>query len=438
MKKETLKNHKAIIIGAVLLLLVCQVFAVNVKSTNGDTVFLRTNVISPDGNNKEIRTLLVSSDSDTMKTKKHKRITIKMNTNDDANNEEGIASSKPYLGIYPVTVSPKKSKELGYVYNYGILVTGVVTNSAADKQGLVKNDILMKFDNKELTDQDTFNEVLDGYKGGDKVNLVYFRDGKENQMEFTFGSKKEAISISSEDFDEEDFDIDFDNVGKSSKKGKSVGYGGGTWMPIFVDLNMDDVNSLITRPGIGFSSIKEDGILFNGGGGKIGIGKGLFIGGMGAGYSTTSKTNATVGTTNVIRRLSYSTGFGGVTLDKRFAITRNFIASFGMMIGGASQTIELSQTEGNFNWGTYDTQIQNSMSNYIKFEKSYILAQPKMELLYRLNSWLGIRAEGGYLKSYSYTNGWKCKLAGDTFEFVGSPDTNYDAYTISVGPWFGF
>jgi len=82
------------------------------------------------------------------------------------------------------------------------------------------------------------------------------------------------------------------------------------------------------------------------------------------------------------------------------------------MLGGASQSVEISQTKGDFSWTGYYQQIENSLNNYTKFQKSYIIAQPKVELLYRLTGWLALRAEGAYIASYGWSNGWNTKLTG--------------------------
>jgi hypothetical protein len=431
MKAVLRKKAKHIITGLLVVMSISMLSAQELRR-------VETLVVSNEGSAKNIQISTIKpieaiDDSTEGKETKKKRIIIDLN-NEESDDESSV--QKAFMGVFTENLSLKKARELSYPNNFGVLITGVSSNTPAEKHGLAKNDILMKFDDTELVDKETFESVITRYKAGDKIKLTYFRDGKENQIDFEFGKRvnnvKVNIGTNRFDIDEDMEDIIFSN--KTGKK--SVGYGGGTWMPIWVALNMDDVNDLVTR--VGFSKIADDGMLFNGGGGKIGIGKGLFLGGMGAGYSLTKKTNATVSSENVIRRLQYTTSFGGVTLDKRFAITKNFIGSFGVMIGGAGQTIEISQSKGDYNWGTYHTQIQNSANNYVKFKKSYIIAQPKAELLHRLTSWLGIRAEGGYIASYGWSNGWDANLTGDTFEVTGSPNTKFDAYTVSVGPWFGF
>ncbi|HPM03244.1 MAG TPA: PDZ domain-containing protein [Candidatus Cloacimonadota bacterium] len=431
MKAVLRKKAKHIITGLLVVMSISMLSAQELRR-------VETLVVSNEGSAKniqitEIKPIEAIDDSTEGKETKKKRIIIDLN-NEESDNESFV--QKAFMGIFTENLSLKKARELNYPNNYGVLITGVSSNTPAEKHGLAKNDILMRFDNTELIDKETFESVITRYKAGDKIKLTYFRDGKENVTDFEFGKRNSAkVNVGVNKFD---FDIDDEGeISIKNKTGKqSVGFGGGTWMPIWVALNMDDVNGLVTR--VGFSKVADDGMLFNGGGGKIGIGKGLFLGGMGAGYSLTKKANANVNSVNVIRRLQYHTSFGGVTLDKRFAITKNFIGSFGVMIGGAGQTIEISQSKGDYNWGTFDTQIQDSANNYVKFKKSYIIAQPKAELLYRLTSWLGIRAEGGYIASYGWSNGWEANLTGDTFEVTGSPNTKFDSYTVSVGPWFGF
>ncbi len=428
--KERRTTMKLILVSMFVLLMVVSLSAQEV--IRAEKIMISTN--SDANNSGKVKVRQIETIVDTVKSEDgSKRIIINMTEEDEDDNS---SAPKAFMGVFTENLTLKKARELKYNYNYGVLITGVTSNTPADKQGLSKNDILMKFNDTELTDKETFENVIARYKAGDKIKLTYHRDGKEEVIDFEFGKRSTNININIGD-PEIDFDEDEGiNIAKIKENKTSVGYGGGTWMPIWVALDMEDVNDLLGR--VGFSELNEDGLLFNGGGGKITIGKGLFLGGMGAGYSIAKKKNAVVNDENVIRRYSYATSFGGVTLDKRFAITKNFIGSIGLMIGGAGQTLEISQTKGDYDWDDFHNQITDSVNNYAQFKKSYIIAQPKVEFLYRLNSWLGFRAEGGYIASYSWNNGWDSNLTGDTFEVSNSPDTKFDTYTISVGPWFGF
>jgi hypothetical protein len=82
--------------------------------------------------------------------------------------------------------------------------------------------------------------------------------------------------------------------------------------------------------------------------------------------------------------------------------------------------------------------MDSSSNNAIEIEKNYIMFQPKAVVMYKILDWLSIRAEGGYIISHSFTNGWNAISCDDDFEIENSPETSFDGYTISIGPWFGF
>lgn len=339
---------------------------------------------------------------------------------------------RPYLGIYTSNITLPKARELNYTsYHHGILITGTGNNSPARLYRLLSNDILMSVNGIRVMDDDHLKKVLDSFYVGDIVRLEIFRDGKIQTMEVELGSRNRRYTRDGET-------LTVTEEVKKEKKKHSVGYGGGTWMPIWFSLDMEDINSLVSK--MGFSELDDKGLLFTGGGGKGHIGNGYFIGGMGAGYSIQRKVNVIIPDENkaVIRRMSYTNGFGGVTLDKRYALSSKIIVSPGFMLGAGSHKISIAQTDGDYDWEQIDSQLSNKFNAYASFSKSYIVVQPRVEVMFRLLSWLGLRAEAGYMYGYSFYNGWKTELADDIFETKNSPKTSYEGLTISIGPWFGF
>lgn len=130
---------------------------------------------------------------------------------------------------------------------------------------------------------------------------------------------------------------------------------------------------------------------------------------------------------------------GGVTLDKRIPITKNFISSAGLMVGGAKQIMEFQNSNSNFNWDSLPSTITHSNNTHFEITKGYLTVQPRFELMYRFLPWLALRAEIGYAYSYNLTNYWKVtNIDGDPVEIKGSPDTNFQGLTLSIGPWLGF
>ena len=230
-----------------------------------------------------------------------------------------------------------------------------------------------------------------------------------------------------------------DGMKIKKKKKLSVGHGGGGWIPVwFVDDNeFTDINHVLDA--YGFNGLDKKGILMQGGGGHGNVGKGWFIGGMGTRYSIDKKKgHITEDGEPVTRRMLYTNGYGGVTLDKRIALTKNLVTSLGFMLGWGGHNLQISQTDGAYNWLELNDDMDKSANNAIEIEKNYILFQPKATVMYRILDWLSIRAEGGYMLSHSYTGGWDAISCEDNFEIDNSPETPYQGYTISIGPWFGF
>jgi len=354
---------------------------------------------------------------------------------------------RPYLGMIIRDMDFKDVYEMHYDYNYGVLVRDVIKGSAAEKAGLRKNDIIMKIDNEPVRYKEVFENIIESKSPGEEFTLAVFRNEamfyttikllSEVQKDSTKqDSAKAAPPATSDEVWET---VNWDEIKPGKKKEKlGTGFFGGSWLPYYFMGNFDDINSVITD--LGFNSLRENGLLLNGGAFKFTIGNGWHLGFAGAGYSLDHKTGYTIGDgTQVTRRMKFSTGFWGGSLDKRYALSRTFVFGAGFMLGGANTTLKVAQTSGDYNWTDIHNQLLDPYNNYFELHKSYLLFEPRASLLIRLKSWLGIRSEVGYNLSYSFTNGWNAKLDEETYEIKSSPtNSSYDGWMISVGPWFGF
>ena len=221
-------------------------------------------------------------------------------------------------------------------------------------------------------------------------------------------------------------------IGHEQTTSRRTGFGGGTWMPIWFDLDMRDINELLTNIHPYLDTFDDQGLFMHGGGGKITVGRGLYIGGMGAGRGRTRNFRCVEfgNSTQIV----YGTIFGGVTLDKRYALTDNIIISPGFMLGVGSHNVHITSTDGHFDW-------QNPMAGYsysASYNRSFFVVQPRFELMYRLLGWLAIRGEIGYIYGYTGEKGWKAITEESTYTVINSPSTSFEGFTFSLGPWFGF
>lgn len=343
-------------------------------------------------------------------------------------------AEKAFLGVTANDMTFADAYEKHYDNNYGILISTVVQNSSAKKYGLRSGDIIMEIDGERIHSYSQFSSIIDSKNAGDKIKIKFFRNGETVEKEITLGKRMQMKHGH--------------QIHKMGKK-LSAGYGGGSWIPMWFMPDFSELNDISSSLGFKESAFPQNGFLMQGGGGKGPIGKGLFIGGMGEGYEN-SQTSKHLWVTNnsdsamVSRKLKYSVKFGGVTLDKRIAISKNFVTGVGMMLGGGSIKMNISQKKVN-NEGDLDLQ-NNLNSNFdseyynassLSFKNSFIVFHPNITMLYRFTDWLALRMQAGYMLSYS-PKGWKVEKNGESISATNKPESNLNALTFSIGPWFGF
>ena len=345
-------------------------------------------------------------------------------------------SDKAFMGVTSTDLSMSKMQELGYNKMYGVLITGVTSNSAADFFRLAKDDIIMQIGKYKVTNSKEFSRIISYFRAGDKTVIKIFRLGKEMEIDFVFGSRNSIIKKENNKIILVD-----KNMKKTSTEGKrklSGGTGGGGWLPIWFNGDFDDMNAVLAANDLDdLSTLKimdKSGVLLHGGAGKGNVGKNWMLGGMGAGYSFSTSRKTDNGDT---RKISIDVGYWGVTLDKRHSFTKKITVAAGFMIGGAHQSIKLTQTDSDFNWD-YTDESAVSNSSIVSMRKDYIIFQPKAVAMYRILDWLAIRAEGGYIMSHPLESGWKANLSGNHYTVNDSPNSPFDGITFTIGPWFGF
>ena len=106
----------------------------------------------------------------------------------------------PFVGIQYILVTEQLQEEEQLPIDYGALIQDMVAGSAAAKAGLQKNDILLEFDGKKITQQNSLAKMIQrydetkakpAYSPGDMVSLKVLRNGKELALTITLGERKE-------------------------------------------------------------------------------------------------------------------------------------------------------------------------------------------------------------------------------------------------------
>lgn len=112
---------------------------------------------------------------------------------EDDDNVVFNGGNKAMLGVYTEKVAD------------GVKITDVSKNSAAEKAGLKKDDVISKVGDKKIDSPETLADVIGDKKVDDKVELTYKRDGKEAKTTATL-QKGAGYSFN---FNNDDFMKDF-------------------------------------------------------------------------------------------------------------------------------------------------------------------------------------------------------------------------------------
>lgn len=100
-----------------------------------------------------------------------------------------------YLGVNVVEVTADVAKRLGLDQPRGILVARVIPNCAADKAGMREGDLLLKVNNMEVNSYSSMMEEVALFNPGDKVDVLFLRDGKQHTVSLTLLNSKGNTEI---------------------------------------------------------------------------------------------------------------------------------------------------------------------------------------------------------------------------------------------------
>jgi hypothetical protein len=106
----------------------------------------------------------------------------------------------PYLGLSTAEASETLISQLGLPPGVGLEVTYVAQDSPAAKSGIEKSDVLVRFNGQSLVHPLQLRKLVQVGKEGDRVNIDYYRHGKELNASVTLAkTASQAASGNSAD-----------------------------------------------------------------------------------------------------------------------------------------------------------------------------------------------------------------------------------------------
>jgi serine protease Do len=94
-----------------------------------------------------------------------------------------------FLGVLPQDVDAKMVEAHGLETAAGALVIKVVESSAADKAGVMKNDVIVQFNGEPLESAWQLLHRVAALRPGKEVKVVVLRDGKHQTLTVTLGKR---------------------------------------------------------------------------------------------------------------------------------------------------------------------------------------------------------------------------------------------------------
>ena len=112
---------------------------------------------------------------------------------------EGLATdgkiARGFLGVeMQPEITPELAKEFRLPDTSGVLVIDVVPDSAAAKAGVERDDVIVEFNGKKVSDRRHLRLVVSQATPGTKTAMRVIRDGKEKELKITVGSQPKELA----------------------------------------------------------------------------------------------------------------------------------------------------------------------------------------------------------------------------------------------------
>ncbi len=107
---------------------------------------------------------------------------------------------KALPGVEVVEITPELADEMNLNSLDGVIVTYVLRGGAAEKAGILKNDVINRIDNVNITGKGSFEEALSYYYPGDNVSLDLIRKNRDVNAKLTLQNLEGGTGVLKREF----------------------------------------------------------------------------------------------------------------------------------------------------------------------------------------------------------------------------------------------
>ena len=94
-----------------------------------------------------------------------------------------------YIGVEPQDVTPELAQAFKLPRSDGAIIAGVMRGGPADKAGVRTGDILIRVDERPITNTATMLNVIAQIEPGTTGRFVFVRDGRQIELPITVGRR---------------------------------------------------------------------------------------------------------------------------------------------------------------------------------------------------------------------------------------------------------
>ena len=108
-----------------------------------------------------------------------------------------IASGRPtrgWLGVYMSDVTERQAKHWGLSAVRGVVIDSVFAGSPAERAGMRRGDIVVNFNNQEVTNGSQFSVLVATVRQGNRIPVEVVRDGDHVSLTATIGDRDNSLA----------------------------------------------------------------------------------------------------------------------------------------------------------------------------------------------------------------------------------------------------
>ena len=149
--------------------------------------------------------------------------------------------TRSWLGVYIQPLDADAAKALEMNSRDGALVTQVVGDSPAELGGVQEGDVIIRFDNKNITDPSNLRNIVSLMPPGSKSDIVVFRNGSKKNLSVVLQELKDGkqVAVKNNSSNESVLGLELKEINRDLIEKYNIDEDDGKIVVVSVDINSE-------------------------------------------------------------------------------------------------------------------------------------------------------------------------------------------------------